>query len=83
MTLIRKPITEVTETSLPSAAVVGVARRLNRGLRRRLESMQKVWGSAGLNRYVAGDERALQERRERLHPDPESCRFRREAWLEA
>jgi len=40
---------------------------------------QKVGGCAGVNRHVAGDARALQERRERLHPDPESCRHRREA----
>jgi hypothetical protein len=39
--------------------------------------------SAGINRHVAGDERALRERRKRLHPDPESCRCRREARLEA
>ncbi len=44
---------------------------------------QEVGGCAGINRHVAGDERALQERRERLHPDPESCRRRREAGLEA
>jgi hypothetical protein len=42
---------------------------------------QKVGGCAGLNRHVAGDERALQDRRERLHPDPESYRQRREARL--
>jgi hypothetical protein len=49
----------------------------------RLREHAKLWGCAGLNRHVAGDERALQERRERLHPDPESCRQRREARLEA
>jgi hypothetical protein len=47
------------------------------------ESVKKVGGCAGLNRHVAGDERALRERRKRLHPDPESCRRRREAELEA
>ena len=40
-------------------------------------------GSAGINRHVAGDERALQERRKRIHPDPESCGGRREASSEA
>src|SRR5207249_2999496 len=44
---------------------------------------QEAGGSAGINRHVAGDERALQERRKRLHPDPESCRYRREAMPEA
>ena len=31
------------------------------------------WGCAGLNRHVAREEESLQERRKRLHPDPESC----------
>ena len=30
--------------------------------------------SAGINRHVVGDERALQERRKRIHPGLESCR---------
>jgi len=30
-------------------------------------------GCAGLNRHVVGEEESLQERRKRLHPDPESC----------
>src|ERR1700761_3537867 len=34
--------------------------------------------SAGLNRHVVGDARALQERRQRLHPDLESCGTHRE-----
>jgi len=40
-------------------------------------------GGAGINRHVVGDERALQERRQRIHPGLESCRRRREAALEA
>ena len=40
-------------------------------------------GSAGINRHVVGDARALQERRERIHPDPESCGDRCEAIVEA
>src|SRR5713101_8684312 len=39
--------------------------------------------SAGLNRYVVGDERALQERKQRIHPGLESCRRYREVSLEA
>jgi hypothetical protein len=39
--------------------------------------------SAGLNRHVVGDERALQERRQRIHPGLESCRRYREITLEA
>jgi hypothetical protein len=38
---------------------------------------------AGINRHVVGDERALQERRQRLHPGLESCRWDREVSLEA
>jgi len=38
---------------------------------------------AGINRHVVGDERALQERRQRLHPGLESCRRDREVSLEA
>src|SRR5206468_12653037 len=30
--------------------------------------------SAGINRHVVGDERALQERKQRIHPGPASCR---------
>jgi hypothetical protein len=30
--------------------------------------------SAGINRHVVGDERALQERKQRIHPGLESCR---------
>src|ERR1700686_445772 len=40
-------------------------------------------GSAGLNRHVAGNERVLQERRQRLHLGPQSCRWHREMSLEA
>jgi 4-phytase/acid phosphatase len=40
-------------------------------------------GSAGVNRHVVGDERALRERRERLHLGPESCGRYREVSLEA
>jgi len=39
--------------------------------------------SAGLNRHVVGDERALQERKQRIHPGLESCRRYREITLEA
>jgi hypothetical protein len=39
--------------------------------------------SAGINRHVVGDERALQERRQRIHPGLESCRRYREVSLEA
>lgn len=42
-----------------------------------------LMGSAGINRQVAGDARALRERSKRLHPDPESCTGRREAAREA
>ena len=38
---------------------------------------------AGINRHEAGDERALQERRQRLHPDREFCAGRRETAREA
>ena len=40
-------------------------------------------GCAGINRHVVGDERALQERRQRLYPDPESCGCSREVAVEA
>jgi len=43
----------------------------------------EVSGCAGINRHVAGDARALQERSERLHPDPESCGRHREVTPEA
>ncbi len=39
--------------------------------------------SAGINRYVVGDARALQERKQRIHPGLESCRRYREVSLEA
>jgi hypothetical protein len=39
--------------------------------------------SAGLNRHVVGDERALQERRKRIHLGPESCGEHREVLVEA
>jgi len=42
-----------------------------------------LWGSAGLNRHVAGEEESLQERRKQLHLDPESCECRREVAVEA
>ena len=35
------------------------------------------------NRHVVGNERVLQERRERIHLGPESCGGRREAPVEA
>ena len=38
---------------------------------------------AGINRHVVGDERALQERKQRIHPGLESCRRYREVALEA
>jgi hypothetical protein len=38
---------------------------------------------AGINRHVVGDARALQERRQRLHPGLESCRGHREVSREA
>src|SRR5580704_13742280 len=40
-------------------------------------------GCAGINRHVVGDERALRERRKRLHLGPESCGRCREVSLEA
>jgi len=40
-------------------------------------------GSAGINRHVVGDARGLQERRKRIHPDPESCGDRCEAIVAA
>jgi hypothetical protein len=39
--------------------------------------------SAGINRHVVGDERALQERKQRIHPSLESCRRDREVSPEA
>jgi hypothetical protein len=39
--------------------------------------------SAGINRHVVGDERALQERKQRIHPGLESCSRHREMSLEA
>ena len=39
--------------------------------------------SDGINRHVVGDERALQEREQRIHPGLESCRRYREVSLEA
>jgi hypothetical protein len=39
--------------------------------------------SAGTNRHVVGDARALQERKQRIHPDLESCWGRREVFPEA
>jgi hypothetical protein len=38
---------------------------------------------AGINRHVVGDERALQEGKQRIHPGLESCRQHREVLLEA
>src|SRR5262249_8529616 len=38
---------------------------------------------AGINRHVVGDERALRERRQRLHPGLESCSRHREMPVEA
>ncbi len=38
---------------------------------------------AGINRHVVGDARALQERRQRLHPGLESCMGHREVFREA
>jgi len=37
---------------------------------------------AWLNRHVVGDERALRERRQRIHPGLESCKWHREMLLE-
>ena len=37
------------------------------------EGLDSERGCAGISRHVVGDERALQERRKRLHLDPESC----------
>jgi hypothetical protein len=39
--------------------------------------------SAGINRHVGGDERALQERRKRIHLGLESCGQHREVLVEA
>ena len=53
---------------------------------RRILRLIRVTGKpecAGINRHVVGDERALQERRQRLHPGLESCRRDREVSLEA
>jgi len=36
---------------------------------------------AGINRHIVGNERALQERRQRLHPGLESCRCDREKFI--
>jgi hypothetical protein len=47
------------------------------------QTLGDMAGSAGINRHVVGDARALQERRERIHPDPESCGDRCEAIVEA
>ena len=45
---------------------------------------EKGSGSAGMNRHIVGDERALQERKKkRFHPGLESCAGRREAAGEA
>jgi hypothetical protein len=38
---------------------------------------------AGINRHVVGNERVLQERRERIHLGPESCGGHREVPVEA
>ena len=38
--------------------------------------------SAGINRHVAGDERALREGKQRIHPGLESCMGRREVFRE-
>lgn len=38
---------------------------------------------AGLNRHEVGNERVLQEMRERIHPDRESCDKGREAIVES
>jgi MoaA/NifB/PqqE/SkfB family radical SAM enzyme len=48
------------------------------------QSLADIWHgvgqpeSAGINRHVVGDERALQERKQRIHPGLESCRRHRE-----
>ena len=39
--------------------------------------------SAAINRHVVGDARALQERKQLIHPDLESCGGHREMFLEA
>jgi hypothetical protein len=39
--------------------------------------------SAGINRHEVGNERVLQERRKRIHPDREFCAGRRETAREA
>jgi len=40
-------------------------------------------GCAGINRHEVGNERVLQERRKRIHPDREFCAGRRKAAREA
>jgi RNA-directed DNA polymerase len=42
-----------------------------------------VQGAPGSNRHVVGDERALQERRKRIHSGPEPCGEHREVLVEA
>jgi hypothetical protein len=39
--------------------------------------------SAGINRHVVGEAESLQERKLRIHPDPESCGWHREVPVEA
>ena len=39
----------------------------------RISGGERYASSAGINRRVVGDERALQERRKRIHLGPESC----------
>ena len=49
----------------------------------RIRGSNPCRGCAGINRHVVGEEESLQERRKRLHPDPESCDGRREVAVEA
>ena len=63
--------------SAESACKHAIARRSSGSLNAHLVIHSWIVGSpesAGINRHVVGDERALQERRQRIHPGLESCR---------
>ena len=54
-----------------------VARRCSEPIEKRpiaASTLPRLSGSAGLNRHVVGNERVPQERRQRLHLGPQSCR---------
>ena len=74
-----------------SPSVASIITRLSRrecpsGRQQKNSSNSRAVGNtecAGINRHVVGDERALQERKQRIHPGLESCRRYREVALEA